>query len=141
MIRRGMERAIVVYDADCGFCRWTAERLRVWDRRRSLRFLPVQDAEADTVLRSVPAERRAASWHLVEPDGRVWSGGAAVPRLLARLPAGAAPAAIAASMPSFTDRAYGAVARRRATLGRLLGREACSVDPSRFDVVRSGEER
>jgi predicted DCC family thiol-disulfide oxidoreductase YuxK len=126
-----MDRATVVYDADCGFCRWSAERLRTWDRRHSLRFVSLQTPEADRLLASVPPHRRPLSWHLVDRDGRVWSAGAAVPPLLGHLPGGRPLAALAGSMPAVTDTVYAAVARRRMTLGRLLGRQACSVDPSR----------
>jgi predicted DCC family thiol-disulfide oxidoreductase YuxK len=126
-----MDRTIVLYDEDCGFCRWCAERLRDWDRSGSLRFVPLHGNEADTLLSAMPLELQAASWHVVEPDGRVWSAGAAVPRVLRRLPAGSPIAVLAEAMPELTDRAYEAVARRRGELGRLLGRRACGVDPSR----------
>lgn len=126
-----MRRPTVLYDEDCGFCRWSADRLRAWDRRRVLRFLPLQDPEADRLLEAVPPPSRARSWHLVEPDDRVWSAGAAVPRVLRRLPLGAPLAALAEAAPGPTDFAYEAVARRRTTLGRLLGQRACAVDPSR----------
>ena len=125
-----MHRSILIYDEDCGFCRWSADRIRAWDRRGVLRFEPLQSAWTARLLRAVPLERRAASWHLVEPDGRVWSGGAAVPRLMRTLPAGAPIAMLAEMAPGATDRIYAAVARRRAVLGRLLGQRACSVDPS-----------
>ena len=126
-----MSRAIVIYDEDCGFCRWSADRLRAWDRRQALRFVPLQDRETDRLLEEIPRERRGQSWHLVEPDGRVWSAGAAVPRVLRRLPLGAPFASLAEAAPGWTDHAYTVAARRRATLGHLLGQRACAVDPSR----------
>lgn len=125
-----MPRGSVIYDEDCGFCRWSADRLRAWDRHHALRFVPLQDREADRLLEAVPRGRRMQSWHLVEPDGRVWSAGAAVPRVLRRLPLGAPLASIADAAPGLTDRAYAAVARRRTALGRMLGQRACAVDPS-----------
>ena len=27
-----MSEAVVLYDADCGFCRWAIDKLLVWDR-------------------------------------------------------------------------------------------------------------
>lgn len=125
-----MRRATVLYDEDCGFCRWSADRLRALDRRSTLWFEPLQGPEATRLLHAVPHERRAASWHLVELDGRVWSAGAAVPRVLRKLPGGAPIAMLAEAAPGATERAYAAVARRREALGRLLGQRACSVDPS-----------
>jgi predicted DCC family thiol-disulfide oxidoreductase YuxK len=126
-----MCRAIVIYDEDCGFCRWSADRLRAWDRRQALRFVPQQDRETDRLLEAIPRERRGQSWHLVEPDGRVWSAGAAVPRVLRRLPLGAPLAMLVEAAPGLSDRAYAAVAQRRTALGRMLGQRACAVDPSR----------
>ena len=123
-------RATVVYDDDCGFCRWSAERLRTWDRRGALRFVTLRSAEAADLLAPVPVDRRPLSWHLVTDDGRVWSAGAAVPKVLELLPGGGPLAAVAATMPDITEASYAAVARRRSTLGRLLGRRACAVDPS-----------
>jgi predicted DCC family thiol-disulfide oxidoreductase YuxK len=120
-----------VYDDDCGFCRWSAERLRTWDRRRALRFVTLRSAEASSLLAPVPADRRPLSWHLVTRDGRVWSAGAAVPQVLRLLPGGTLLSAITASMPDLTEAAYTAVASRRNSLGQLLGQRACSVDPSR----------
>jgi predicted DCC family thiol-disulfide oxidoreductase YuxK len=126
-----VQRATVLYDEDCGFCRWSADKLKAWDRRGALRFRPLQSSEADRLLEAVPHERRTTSWHLVEADGRAWSAGAAVSRVLRALPGGAPLATLAESMPGVTDRLYAEVARRRGVLGRLLGQAACSVDPSR----------
>lgn len=135
-----MGRVTVLYDPDCGFCRWSAERLRVWDRRHALGFEPLGSAHADRLLLVVPVERRLDSWHVVERDGRVWSAGQAVARVLRLLPGGA-PLALAAELaPGLTDRLYASVARRRSTLGRLLGQQACAVDPSRMATPRGRPE-
>ncbi len=32
----------VLYDEDCGFCRWSADKLRAWDTRRRLTFAAIQ---------------------------------------------------------------------------------------------------
>jgi predicted DCC family thiol-disulfide oxidoreductase YuxK len=121
----------VLYDEDCGFCRWSADKLRAWDRRRQLTFASIQSSLGAELLHSVPATERLDSMHAVTPDGRVWSGGKAVRVILAELPGGSALASIAATLPSATDRVYRLVARHRNRLGRLLGQRACSVDPSR----------
>jgi predicted DCC family thiol-disulfide oxidoreductase YuxK len=126
-----MGRATVLYDGGCGFCRFSAERLRAWDRRNHLAFDTIQGAEGDLWLGDLEPATRVASWHLVTPDGRVWSAGAAVPELLRRLPAGRSLAALFAAFPGTTDRMYAWVARHRTRFGTLLGREACAVDPSR----------
>lgn len=125
----GNGRVTVLYDEDCGSCRWVADRLRAWDRLGRLRFAPIQDS--DGPLAPVPPEERLDSMHAVTGDGRVFSGGAAVAPILRVLPGGRLPAAVAEVAPGLTERAYRAVARRRTTLGRLLGADACRVDPSR----------
>jgi predicted DCC family thiol-disulfide oxidoreductase YuxK len=122
--------ATVLFDGDCGFCRWSADRLRRWDRAGRLRFVPLQAPAADALLHDVPPAARAATWHLVTRDGRVVSGAAAVPAVLDLLPRGGAPASLARRFPAATARAYRWVAEHRATLGQLLGRAACSVDPT-----------
>jgi len=33
---------IVLYDDDCGFCRWSADRIRRLDARGALAFAPIQ---------------------------------------------------------------------------------------------------
>ena len=126
-----MTRAIVLYDEDCGFCRWSAGRLRTWDRRGRLAFAPIEGAVGGRSLAHVDPRARTASWHLITEDGRVWSAGAAIPQVLRRLPAGAAVAPLFETFPDATERAYRWVARHRARLGAALGQQACAVDPSR----------
>ena len=77
-------------------------------------------------------ETRFGAWHIVTPEGRVRSGGAAIPEVLRRLPAGRPLAWVASLSPDLTDRAYRLVARHRMRLGRALGQRACSVDPTRL---------
>ncbi|HEX6263909.1 MAG TPA: DUF393 domain-containing protein [Actinomycetota bacterium] len=125
-----MARHVVLYDNDCGFCRWSLDRLLRWDRARRLRAVPIQGEEGDRLLADLSEEARLASWHLVTPDGRRYSGGAAAGPLARLLPAGAPVALLADTFPRTTDRLYRWVARNRDSLGRRLGEEACAVDPS-----------
>jgi predicted DCC family thiol-disulfide oxidoreductase YuxK len=120
----------VLFDADCGLCRWSAERLRRWDRAGRLRFVALGTPEADALLPGLTPAERAASWHLVGPDGRVTSAGSAVPAVLTLLPGGRPLSAVAARFPGATDRAYRLVADRRDRIGGWLGRAACDVDPA-----------
>jgi len=115
-----MERAAILFDSDCGFCRWSLTRILAWDRHGRLRPVALQDPEADALLGSMDPERRMASWHLVTPTGRVYSGGAAFPPLLRLLPGGRPLAALTAAFPGATEQAYRWVARNRGALGRRL---------------------
>lgn len=119
-----MARATVLYDADCGFCRWSLAKLLGWDRRRVLRPVALQDPEARTVLPGMSEEERLASWHLVDAEGEVQSAGAAIPGALRLLPGGAPLAALAALAPTLTERGYRLVANHRSGLGRLVGARA-----------------
>jgi hypothetical protein len=89
-------KATVIYDADCGFCRWSlavllrldrlgidrsgAERGRLspphlldrWGRSAApgaLRALALGTAEADGLLADLSPDERAASWHVVFDAG------------------------------------------------------------------------
>lgn len=126
-----MERYVVLYDSDCGFCRWSLARLLRWDRDGRLRAAAIQGEEGDRLLADLSEEDRLASWHLIAPDGRRYSGGAAAGPMARLLPAGAPIALLAETFPRTTDRVYRWVARNRDALGRRLGEQACSVDPSR----------
>ena len=132
------ERSTVLYDEDCGFCRWAAARLRRLDRRHELRFASIQSREGERLLAQIPAEQRLDSWHVVASDGRVRSSGAAVPEVLRRLPGGSVPAAVAQAAPGATEVAYRFVANRRVRWARLLGEDACRVDPGREHGDRTG---
>jgi predicted DCC family thiol-disulfide oxidoreductase YuxK len=121
---------IVLYDEDCGFCRWAVDRLLRFDRRDELEAVPIQSAEGADLLASMTPDEQLESWHVRSPDGRVWSAGRAVPVALRLLPGGKGLASAAARFPRALDRLYGFVAQNRSTLGRLVGARACAVDPA-----------
>jgi predicted DCC family thiol-disulfide oxidoreductase YuxK len=125
------DRTTVLYDDDCGFCRWSAEKLRRWDRHGRLRFVAIQSATGQRLLSELTPDERLESWHVITPDGRRSSAGAGLAPVLERLPAGRTLAMIADAAPPLTDAAYRAVAKRRTAIGRMLGADACAVDPSR----------
>ena len=124
-----MDRAIVLFDEDCGFCRWATGKLLGWDRRMRLRAVALQDPEAERLLPGMDQERRMASWHLVTSGGRVRSAGRAVAPLLRLLPAGTPLAVLVETFPRATDRVYDWTSRHRGRLGALLGAQRCAIDP------------
>ncbi|MGH2984865.1 MAG: thiol-disulfide oxidoreductase DCC family protein [Solirubrobacterales bacterium] len=119
-----MAQATVLYDSDCGFCRWSLAKLLRWDRRHLLRPLALQDPEAGTLLPGMSEEERLASWHLVDAEGEVRSAGAALPVLLRLLPGGTPFALVAARAPRITERGYRWIAEHRSRFGRLLSERA-----------------
>src|SRR5437588_8447442 len=99
MARDATDRWAVFYDPACGFCRWSLGRLLAFDREQRLRPVALGTSEADLLLTELTPEQRAASWHLVAPDGRRWSAGAAAVPLLRLLPHGYLPASALAGAP------------------------------------------
>ncbi len=110
---------IVLYDADCGFCKRSLRRLLDRDRDHRLRSVAIQDPEADRLLAGIDPQQRLSSWHLAEPDGTVHSGGEALIVVLRLLPRGHRLAAMFARFPRATDAGYRWVARNRATISRI----------------------
>jgi predicted DCC family thiol-disulfide oxidoreductase YuxK len=110
----------VLYDHDCGFCRWSVGRLLAWDRAGRLRPLAIQSAEGRLLLGDLTAEQRLATAHAVDADGRRTSGGDALAPVAAVLPGGAPLAALARRAPALARVGYRAVAGRRSLFGRLV---------------------
>lgn len=117
-------RAIVLYDSDCGFCQWLLAKVLAADRGRLLVPLPLQDPQAARLLSGLSASERMASWHLIAPDGRRYSAGAAVAPLAALLPGWRPVRWLATALPRTTERGYAFVARNRGAFGRLTRRRA-----------------
>lgn len=124
----------MIYDDDCGFCRWALALLLDRDRG-ALRPLPLGTAEADYLLHDLTPAERGSSWHLViDPPGGEqlsfdsppvrFSAGAAFAPALRLLPRGRRLAWLVARVPDPTERGYRWVAEHRRPLGRLLPRGA-----------------
>ena len=113
-------RLAVLYDADCGLCKWLLSWLLRRDRTRVLRPVALQGDEARELLADLSPQERMASWHLISASGERDSGGAALAPLLRALPGGAPAALVVARLPRLTDRAYRWVAANRTQLSRLV---------------------
>jgi predicted DCC family thiol-disulfide oxidoreductase YuxK len=111
---------VLLFDADCGFCRWSVRQVLAWDRRGRVLATTIQGEEGERLLAGMAPERRLDSWHLVTPAGRVLSAGAAAPELALVLPGGRPLAYLFRTFPSATERAYRWVASHRGLLARLL---------------------
>ena len=110
----------VLYDRDCGFCRWSVGRLLAWDRAGRLRPVAIQSPEGQRLLGDLTPEQRLASAHAVDAGGRRTSGGDAMAPIAAVLPGGATLAALGRRAPAVARAGYRAVAGRRSVLGRLI---------------------
>jgi branched-chain amino acid transport system substrate-binding protein len=114
------DRVALLYDRDCSFCKWCLNWIMRWDRGGRLRPVAIQSAEGEVLLADLAPEARLDSWHLVSPDGKLASGGAAAAPLARMLPGGRPLAFMFETFPGATERAYRWVADHRGTLARLL---------------------
>jgi len=118
------KRVTVLYDGDCGFCRWVTAWLIRWDRPHRLDVEPIQGPEGTRMLADLSPQERLRSWHCVDETGKRASGGAAFPFVFQVLPGGIPLARLTRSLPSAVDAAYRFVAGWRRFWGRLLPRRS-----------------
>jgi predicted DCC family thiol-disulfide oxidoreductase YuxK len=111
---------IVLYDSDCGFCRWTLAWALKRDRNHVLDTHPIQSDRGAELLADLDPEERMSQAHVVHDDGRRESGGAAMRAVLDVLPPARRLAWLARLSPRATDAGYRFVARHRAAFGRLV---------------------
>ena len=111
---------VILYDRDCGFCKWSLDKVLRWDRAGRLSPVSIQSDEGEHLLSGISREAMLDSWHLVEPDGTVTSAGAAAVPLARLLPGGRPIAFMLGRFPRATERAYRWVAGHRGALARVL---------------------
>ncbi|MBI4057557.1 MAG: lipase maturation factor family protein [Elusimicrobia bacterium] len=80
---RSSSKPVLVYDGDCGFCRYWVRRWQSWTGDR-VEYAPLQEASAQ--FPEIPREKFIAAVQLIEPGGQVRSGAAAAFRLLSYVP-------------------------------------------------------
>jgi predicted DCC family thiol-disulfide oxidoreductase YuxK len=114
----------VLYDRDCGFCRWSIGRLLAWDRGGRVRPVAIQSEEGERLLADLMPEQRLASAHAIDAAGRRTSGGDALAPVAEVLPGGRPLAALARRAPELARAGYDAIAGRRPLLGRLVSDRA-----------------
>lgn len=115
---------IVLYDADCGFCRWAMAWAMRRDHRNVLVTAPIQSSLGAKLLADVVPSERLRSAHVVRDDGCRRSGGAAAADVLSALPQTRVLGRLVRGLPRITDLLYALVAVRRKSFGRLVGEEA-----------------
>ena len=127
----------VLYDEDCPFCRWTAERLRRWDRGRRLRLIPYDRVKQEPELSAaVRGERLGVTIHVVNADGRVARGGEAALAIVALLPGGDPVVRLVRAVPparAAVEFGYGLLNRFRGPLARVLHLDGPRLDERHVD--------
>ena len=127
-----MSGPAVLYDADCGFCTWVVDQIAARVEPEAVEIVPLQAARADELLAGRVDERaKWESWHLVEPDGTMYSGGDAIPHVLRHVRGGRLAGRAAGRFPRVTEGLYRIVARNRDRLGRVVRADRCRVPGSR----------
>ena len=61
-------QSVLLYDEDCGFCRWSLDKILAWDRAKRVRPVAIQSEEGSRLLAPIAPEARLESWHLVSND-------------------------------------------------------------------------
>ena len=117
---RGRNRWILLYDDDCGFCKWAVSLITSWDRHRRLAPRSIQSRLGHGLLSDLSPGSQLASMHLASPSGERFSGGAAATPLLRLLPGGSFFAWVAQKVPRLTDSAYDWVAAHRSQLSKAV---------------------
>ncbi len=110
----------LLYDGECGFCRWVLGAILRWDRHRRIRPVALQDALAAELLPGMSEEDRFSSFHLGDRDGEILSGGRALPALVAELPRGRRIGALLDALQPGTDLGYRLVSANRSRIGPLI---------------------
>jgi acetyl esterase len=120
----GIDRATLIYDGECGFCRQSVAFVSKWDREHRLTLIPFQE-HARVAAFQIPLPALAAAMHLVLPDGRVLAGADAAADLLRLLPGKRwlAPLFAFPGVLPVARRVYGWIARRRHCLVRGVAAE------------------
>ena len=78
----------MAYDADCGPCTRFKEVVQVLDRYHRVDFLSLINADQMGLLDSIPQSLKYKSFHLISPNGSIWSGAEALPILVNLFPLG-----------------------------------------------------
>ncbi len=112
-------RATLLYDGGCALCARLVATVRAWDVDGRIECLPYQDPSVPARFPRIAPAALARRLHLVEADGGVTAGAAAIERLLRWLPRGRSLAWVF-RLPlagPLAARAYDLVARHRHRLG------------------------
>ncbi len=123
------DKAVVIFDGDCNFCRFWVER---WRRMTGDRFRYEPSQTEAEKFPDIPVVAYREAVQLVEPDGTVTSGADAVFRILSTVPTAAPLAAFVTKVPGIlplSRAAYGVIAEHRAIFS-LLTRLVWGRDPS-----------
>jgi predicted DCC family thiol-disulfide oxidoreductase YuxK len=115
---------IVLYDDDCGFCRWSMAWALRHDAGERLVAVPIQSQLGAELLAELDEDERLRAAHVIDEHGARRSGGLAAADVLSALAPTRPLGRLANRAPAPTSLIYGLVASRRHGFGRFLGQRA-----------------
>jgi predicted DCC family thiol-disulfide oxidoreductase YuxK len=77
-----MKNITVIYDNDCGFCRWSIDLFRQWDKKGMLRFVPCRSEERAKDFPQVGEEECMGALQAIFTNGSRKSGFDAVAHVM-----------------------------------------------------------
>lgn len=122
-----MADLLVLFDADCGFCSWSANMLHRLDRKGAVRLVPIHSA-ASVVINAPRVQDLLETLHARDLRGQWLTGADAWLGIAGAVPI-LRPIAIAGRVPIgrwWVGALYEVVARNRHRLSTLLGLERCT---------------
>lgn len=125
---------LVLYDGDCGFCRWSVSVALRFDRHARLRPMPLQTPGV-LDAHGIAQQDAEKALHVVTPEGQVVRAGWALWAIVRELPWWRA-VRVLWYIPRFAalaDWGYYRVADNRDRLGRYLGYVGVNVAQCRVD--------
>jgi predicted DCC family thiol-disulfide oxidoreductase YuxK len=114
---------VLLYDSECGFCRWCVAWAIRRDGERRITATPIQSPLGAELLADLSPSERLGSAHVVL-EGRRSSGGAAAAEMLAALAQTRLIGTLGRRLPRTSERLYRLLAGRRGCFGRLVSRGA-----------------
>ena len=119
---------VMVFDGMCVFCSTGVRLLLAFDRRRVIRFTPIQSAYGTALARGAGVDPADPATFLYIERGRALERSDAVLAMVRRLPAPWRWAAVVGRLPrGLRDRAYDWIARNRY---KLFGRRRTCLAPT-----------
>ena len=79
-------KATIVYDGECNFCKRCIEWLKKHDIASHFDYLPCQSTMKKERFPQIKEENCLKAMYIVFQDGRFYSGGDAIPRIMSFLP-------------------------------------------------------
>ncbi|MDG6982803.1 MAG: DUF393 domain-containing protein [Nitrososphaerota archaeon] len=134
-------RWTLVYDSDCGPCTRFRNAVGALDARKEISYVGLDGADRSGILDGISPSRRHRSFHLVAPDGTVWSGAEALAPLSGLLPGGIPLSVMIARSPLVSRCAafvYGVFSRLHDTGACSYGRDQAARSAIDVDINLDG---